>query len=102
MANTKFEISTKKIKKQKKISHCTPRTPHGDKTFLKNQRTFSDDDVSEDDTDEVETERSSVQQTNLPESTKSKAQDVTADQPRKSAAQLMRDKKKQTALTLQW
>ena len=60
---------------------------------------ISDEDMSEE-SDEEEGNSPSEQQNNVGEKNKNK--EDLSEQPRKSAAQLMRDKKKQTALTLQW
>ena len=58
--------------------------------------------VDEGESDDNETTASPSDQQSIPDSTKNQNKDEATEQPRKSAAQLMRDKKKQTALTLQW
>ena len=57
--------------------------------------------VDGDESDDNETTSPSDQQS-IPDIAKNQNKDEVTEQPRKSAAQLMRDKKKQTALTLQW
>ena len=58
--------------------------------------------VDEDESDGNETTTSPSDQQSISDNTKNQNKDEVTEQPRKSAAQLMRDKKKQTALTLQW